>query len=164
MVSSTPCSSCSSWLPGSASSDPNTGTRSWSSATRRRCSTGSARGHLSRWTSGSTGMNARPAPCLLRVRTSGDRSPRLQRVPAAHRLVLGKGLEPARHRRHGDEGRRGEDEGEQDGEHHDLCRLRVGGREADGGEAPSERVGVGEKQEGPAEEEPTLVPMRKPTA
>ena len=49
-------------------------------------------------------------------------------------------------------------QGEEDGEHHDLGRLRVGGRQADGGEAPAERVGEEQDEQHPAEEEPDVGP------
>src|SRR5579884_784498 len=54
----------------------------------------------------------------------------------AHRLVAGEGLQPAGHGGDGDEGRRGEGEGEDRRERHDLGRLAVRSRQPDDGEAP----------------------------
>ena len=54
-----------------------------------------------------------------------------------HRLVLGEPLQPAGHGAHRDEGRRGEEQREEEREDHDLGRLRVGRGQADDGEAPA---------------------------
>ena len=60
--------------------------------------------------------------------------------------LVAKPPQPTGHGRERDEGRRSEDEGEEDRERHHLGRLAVGRDEPDDGESPQQRVGEEEDE------------------
>ena len=67
--------------------------------------------------------------------------------------MVGEALQPARHGGDGDEGRRGEEQREDQREDHDLGRLHVGCGQADVGEPPAQRVGEEQDQQHAAHEQ-----------